>query len=271
MKSILKLSTSTLRQPFYGETFEHNNEAIAEVADALARGLVGNYSTGDVVILYGCTLTGSASGNGNPFAITAGAIFYNGEIYLVPAKSGTISGTNVLIGTVTVNYPTSRNPVQMDDLSLADMHKDRTIVIDQGTSGGGIGNYTAFRNVLRVTGTQITDNAPGTISSGGTYTLLTSFTFTTPNDGLTRRYRVTFKVNCNGNGTANMNVQIYNTTTSTLYDLNSFQSSSNPSQGMMYCDAIVSIGPNETVEVQKQWIGGSTILAYGKLFYEEVR
>ena len=270
MKTVLTVNTATKRQGFYGKTFTHFREGLVEVAYSLARGLVGNYSTGDVVILWGCVSSGTTSGASTAWAVTAGAIFYNDEVYLVPASNGVFTGANVLVGNVVTAYA-SGDPVPLDDLSLVNQHQIKTIVLNQGTSGSGIGNYTAFRHVLSVVATQITDNSPGTITSGGTYTLLTAFGFTTPNDGIARRYKVTFKLSCNGNATANINMRLFNTTNSTSYDISSFQSSSNPTQGTIYCTFIAVIGPNETIQAQIQWIAGSTVLANGKLFYEERR
>lgn len=249
---------------------------VTEGDDALGRGLVGNYSTGDVVILHGCVLTGSVSGAGNPYSITAGAIFYNGEVYQVPAKNGVISGANVLMGTVTPAYA-SGDPVQQDDLSLFNQHKIVTLVIDQGTSGGGVGNYANFRHTLSEVSAEISDIA-GVAVSATSWTQLTSMTFTTPNDGLTRKYLLMFKAVCvgsNGVATNTVNFRIRNVTDTTTLDQSQFSQTkttvTDVATGVPTCMAIVSIGPNKVISVEREWIVGTTTVSYIKFIRQEVR
>lgn len=277
MKRTLKLSTTTKRQPFLGETFNHIYESILETADALARGLVGNYSTGDVVILYGCTLTGFTSGAANPWATTAGAIFYNGEVYLVPASSGVFSGVNVLVGTITTTYRAG-DPVQLSDLSSANQHEIRTIVLNQGASGSGIGNYTNYRNVLRLPALMIADDTGVTISATAAWVLLTTMTYTTPNDGLTRKYKIRFKCLNTGGANSENNVQfrMFNTTTLTQYDFSQFfdRRSSSVNDGtntVVVLETIQNIAPNNTIEIQRLWALGSDDTDHLKMFIEEIR
>jgi len=55
----------------------------------LVTALLGAYTENDVIVLHGCVITGTT-----PKAITAGAVFYNGQVYKVAAATGiTASGT----------------------------------------------------------------------------------------------------------------------------------------------------------------------------------
>lgn len=65
------------------------NDAIKQVGLTLGNGIVGNGSN-VVYVLYGCVITGGS----NVWNCTAGAIYYNGEIYAVDAASGVATTSN---------------------------------------------------------------------------------------------------------------------------------------------------------------------------------
>ena len=135
----------TTGMPLKKGTLLHIVESQREVVDGLIRGLV-SYTTGNVVILYGCAITGT-----NPGVIsnTAGAVFYNGEVYLVDAQTFTTTGSNIPCWTI---FETSvsglgYDTVLLTDASIGYIHKDRKFKLVNGPIGGsGVSGYTADYN-----------------------------------------------------------------------------------------------------------------------------
>lgn len=129
MKKVLSNNIATdIRQPYTKVTHEWYNSMITEAIEALGKGLVGTNS--NFVVLYGCV--NSASPNAN---ISAGAIFYNGEIYLCPAFVDA-SITNAIVGTITTAYDSS-DPILFSDGNSYDVHEVKTIVWSDAVSGSG--------------------------------------------------------------------------------------------------------------------------------------
>jgi hypothetical protein len=129
---------SSVGMPVKSGTLVHLQLAYQEALNALAQSQIGsNYDSSKVYILYGCV----NSGSGSTFTISAGAVFYNGEVYLVDAVSFTASGTAV--GTIgTTYFGTNADPVTFTDSSTANVHQIRKMVIADATSGSGVADYT---------------------------------------------------------------------------------------------------------------------------------
>ena len=118
-KHVLSNNIATgVRQPYTKVTHEWYNAMIDEAINALGKGLVGANS--NFVVLYGCV--NSASPNAN---ISAGAIFYNGEIYLCPAfVDGAMAND-------------AADPVVFSDGNSYNVHQVKTIVWSDAVSGSG--------------------------------------------------------------------------------------------------------------------------------------
>lgn len=130
MKRVLSNNiTTTAKQPFIKRTFAHYQENAEETLNSLAKAICG--STNDFFILYGCENTGTLPA----VNISAGAIYYNGEIYQVPAFS-TVSLVNTVIAKITTTYATE-DPVLFTDGSTHYVHQIKTIVLSDGVSGSG--------------------------------------------------------------------------------------------------------------------------------------
>lgn len=141
MKKIITSGiTTAVGMPIKSGTVEHLQAAYQEALTALARMNILSYDASKIYVLYGCV----NSGSGANFVISAGAVFFNGEVYLVPSATFTTSGGNVAIGTVTTTYFTATNadPVEFTDAILRSVHEIRQIVISSGTSGAT--NYADF-------------------------------------------------------------------------------------------------------------------------------
>jgi len=173
MKKIITSGiTTAVGMPIKSGTVEHLQAAYQEALTALARTNILSYDASKIYVLYGCV----NSGSGSNFVISAGAVFFNGEIYLVPAATFTTSGGNVAIGTITTTYFTATNadPVEFTDAILRSVHEIRQIVISSGTSGSGTANYSdfVFTNAGRTFGN---DTGIITLISGSA--TITTFTY----------------------------------------------------------------------------------------------
>ena len=125
--------------PMKSGALKHVQLAYREVIDYLTRGVVGTYDTTKGYVLYGCL----NSGSGSSYNISAGAIFFNGEIYLVDATTFTTSGGNVPVCTITTTYytGTDADAVVFTDSVSRNVHEIKKIVIASGASGSGTVNY----------------------------------------------------------------------------------------------------------------------------------
>jgi hypothetical protein len=131
-------------------TWTHLQKAYKEALDAIVQSLIGNgYDNSKYYILHGCVATGTDPG---ARTISAGAIFYDGEIYLVPAASFTTTGAQVAVGNITVTYNTtdySVDPQTTPGGTPVSVHAIRTIVFTAGASGSGDVNYSALVDYLQ--------------------------------------------------------------------------------------------------------------------------
>lgn len=137
MKKVLSNNIATgVRQPYTKVTHEWYNAMIAEAIVALGKGLIGDHS--EFTVLYGCINTDSPDAD-----ISAGAIFYDGEIYLCPAfVDATI--TNDIVGTITTAYD-SGDPVLFSDGNSYNVHQVKTIVWSDAASGSGDIDFAELR------------------------------------------------------------------------------------------------------------------------------
>lgn len=136
--------TTGVGMPIKSGTLDQLQLAYQEALDALAKysvGLSANDST-NFHVLYGCV----NSGSGTSYVISAGAIYYNGEIYLTDTQSITTTGSNVVVGTITTTYNTTNaDPVTFTDSSSKYVHEIRKIVWSNAASGSGSVNYSSVR------------------------------------------------------------------------------------------------------------------------------
>lgn len=134
--------TSTSRQPLLGRSISHLQDGYTEVLNSICKRFMPNYSAGDVVILSGLVDTGTSGVNYN---ISAGSVYYNGEVYQVAAGSGIFAGT-VAVLTLTTTYQ-SGDPVTMTDGSLKSVHEIVTMNLSNAASGSGTKDYSACKKI----------------------------------------------------------------------------------------------------------------------------
>lgn len=127
--------SNTAGMPAKAGVLNHLMLAYQETMQALSNSLIGNeYDPAKAYILYGCLNSGTSPA----YIISAGAVFFNGEVYLVPAISFTISG-NVAIGNIVTSFNSSAigDPFQFTDGSSHNVLQIRTIVLSAGATGTG--------------------------------------------------------------------------------------------------------------------------------------
>ena len=131
--------TTTVGFPVKSGTWVHLQAAYQEALTALANSIIGRLpDNNNFYILYGCVNTGTYP----TYNISAGAIYYSGEVYLVDATTFN-AGALVAVGNiVTTNFVTNADPVLFTDNVSRSVHQIRKIVFTAGTSGSGICDFS---------------------------------------------------------------------------------------------------------------------------------
>ena len=107
-----------------------------EVPASIARGVLGSYTTNDVIIWEGFTITITGF---NTATWTAGTVYYNGEFYQVLAGTLTKATGSVFLYSIVDSLITA----QFSDGNSYNWLETKTITITSGTSGTGIADYAA--------------------------------------------------------------------------------------------------------------------------------
>jgi hypothetical protein len=166
--------------PFPKKGLNFLQQSYQEAITHLSQALIGNSpSTTIGYVMYGCIKTLISGSN---YSFTAGAIFFNGEIYPVAAIASIIIGTAAILKISDVADPVA-DPTTFTDLSTQHVHRVRTIVISDGALNSGDLNYddVVFYNrsqtyvpVLKAYDNTSTEVVGGFTTSGG---ILNSWVF----------------------------------------------------------------------------------------------
>lgn len=145
MRKIDETKITSDKSMFFKQgTWTHLQKAYQEPIAETIKAMIGStYDATKMYVLNGCV----NSGSGSSFVISAGSVFYGGEVYLVDATSFTTSGGNVAVATITTTNNTtdySADPCEFTDGSLENVHNIRKVVIASGASGSGTKNYSTF-------------------------------------------------------------------------------------------------------------------------------
>jgi hypothetical protein len=153
--------------PLKSGSLVHLQAAYAEVFNGLGQALAGgDYDPTKAFILFGCV----NSGSGLNYDISAGAVFFDGEIYLVPAAAFTAPGGQVAVGLITVNYFTdpTADAVTFTDGDPENVHQILTMNLMAGLSGSGTADFSAWETLnLNIPQFNLTAGTNTTVS--GTY------------------------------------------------------------------------------------------------------
>lgn len=145
-------------------TLQFLQDANAEALSAICKGLIGaNYSDSQIYILWGCVNTGS----GNNYIISAGAVFYGGEIYLVDAATFTLNANVAIFSIVITQYQINADPTTFSDSSVHNIHNIRKMSISAGVSGAM--NYSSAKGILGFIPAQLNLTAAGVAQIQGSY------------------------------------------------------------------------------------------------------
>lgn len=134
--------SDTVGMPGKAGVFDHIQLAYQEILNALAFSLVGpTYLTDTAYILYGCI----NSGSGLDYDISAGAIFYNNEVYLVQDTAFTAAGGQVAVAAIEITQfgDSGRgDPIQFTDGISRNVLNISEIVFASGSTGSTLFDLT---------------------------------------------------------------------------------------------------------------------------------
>lgn len=145
-------------QPWKSTSLQFLEDSEKETFNNVVRSLIGStYSTSQVYILWGCVRSGTADGGSGAVSVTAGAIFFNGEIYTVDAFSGTLVANNLYSAvSVTVGSPDPTAFSNGASFSIHNVRKWLPVVAGSGSnlvSGWiPIGRWTNYTPTISVDG-----------------------------------------------------------------------------------------------------------------------
>ena len=169
MKHLLSNNINSSRQqPFVQDSMVLLDNNFTEVSNSLSLGLAntGNYP----LIIHGCVWSYS----GGVFSVTAGAVFYQGEIYQSDALSLTTSMPSVVYGNITTTYG-SNDPILFTDGSTYNVHQTKKIVWGGSSSSIELLSLDWFRlnqgwQTYYVQNSDITlDSGSVAVGSGGSF------------------------------------------------------------------------------------------------------
>jgi hypothetical protein len=150
--------TNTTAMPIKAGTLQHLQLAYQEVLNALARNAIGRPTdTTRAYILFGCINSGTA-GSMN---VSAGAVYYAGEVYLVDAFTLTVTLAAVAAITTTY-YSTNADPVAFTDGVSRNVHEVRKITFSNATSGTGVFDFNDMVPTPDVLANEQNATAPAT-------------------------------------------------------------------------------------------------------------
>ena len=126
-------------QPWLGPSLQFKEDSDKETFNNIVLALIGpSYSSSQVYILWGCVRTGAADGAGSgAAAVSAGAVFFNGEVYTVAAFTTANINSQYLASAISITNG-SPDPVEFSDTTTGNVHNIRQWLITQGASGANL-------------------------------------------------------------------------------------------------------------------------------------
>lgn len=139
--------TNSVAFPVKGGTLFHVQKAYQEALSETVKGLTGSgYNSTVMYILNGLVNTGTYP----TYNISAGSVFFNGEVYLVDAATFTLTGANQAVCKIVTSFFTdpTADPVQFTDGINRNVHEIRKVVLSQDLGGSGISNYADGQRIV---------------------------------------------------------------------------------------------------------------------------
>ena len=154
-----KLDTSaisnTVAMPVKSGTLDFVQQAYQEGLTGISNSLIGGKANNNLFyIFWGCQNTGSVLS----FIISAGAIFFNGELFLIDATTFTAAAGQVAVGAITTTfYNTNADPVTFTDAISRNVHQIRKILFTAGSTGS---RDVDFLNLVGAPNVLLNDQQP---------------------------------------------------------------------------------------------------------------
>lgn len=162
---------------------------INNTLDPLIKGLI-TYTPNDVIVIWGCIVTGASP----TYAITAGAIYYNGLVYLVDANSISATAPQVPVWKIDIQYLDTGNLATFSNGTRSPVLETIKFKLSSGFSGSGIADYngpTVKQFNLSRTDRQI-DSASGLSTAVPTSGAISTISSLTTSAGINRDYKLEF-------------------------------------------------------------------------------
>ena len=176
---------------FEEQTFEHINNGHKDSYISFVKANIPSaWHTGKLVILYGCVDSGTPPARN----LSAGAVYYNGEIYQVDSASFTTTGLDIGIWTlVDVDSGSTESTIKTATSSfLSHVLVNSKFVFAAGLSGSGTFDESSSDIVNYDNKTVNYYSNLGLTTRSVTTSYVTRYTYTTPNDGIIRSYFLHF-------------------------------------------------------------------------------
>jgi hypothetical protein len=188
--------TSSIAMPIKAGTLEFLQDANKETIASVMKALLGfTPDSNTIYILNGCINSNTAPS----YNVSAGVVYYNGEIYEVSAFSFTTTGTDLAYPNLTVTqYTTNADPVQFTDGTPRNVHNIRSFTVTATSTNTG---YPVFSNWLQA----------GAWIKGDTKEIVCDSTYMGINfdsTGLGRKERKGWAIMNGSNGTPNDNGKV---------------------------------------------------------------
>lgn len=267
---------STL-QPFTARSLKFLQDAKAEDVAGIIKSIVtsnlGSYSLTVPYVISGCVVSDSNKD------VTDGEIFYGGKFYEVTGVNGT---TNIAQFILTKTQDATADPLQFTDGTNKNVHDIYKYVATDVASGGDFDATDLVSLYETKIAEQITLASQST--SSATYVDMTGLTYTTPNYGATRKYKLTLIGDGElsaGSGTTSATgakFQIYNNSDAVSLDIRQYKvevifpsgSGDVTTYLPINCSTIVSLGPNKEVKCRMLNEADGVTVKECKFFIEEL-
>lgn len=277
--SISQITDPNKQQPFTGYSLQFLQNALrkddAGIIEALVTKIVGSYSLTVPYVITGCVVTDSGKD------VTAGTLFYGGKFYETTSVNGT---TNVARFIKTKSQDITADPITFSDSTTGNVHDIYKYVPTDVASGGDFtsANLVYLNSSSSVIAQEIALATQTTTSTS--YIDITGLTYTTPNDGITRKFKLTLKGYSDfasvSASTARIGgkFQIWNDTDTISLDVSQIRiavgsSGTTSLDGVLSinCSTIITLAPNKVIKCRMLTDYGSLTATECKFFIEEIK
>lgn len=281
--SIDQIVSVSRKQPFTARSLEflqnYNAEDLAGVIKTIITQNLGSYSLTVPYVISGCVVSDSGKD------VTAGEVFYGGKYYETTAVNGV---TNIAQFILTKTQDATADPLEFtngDMLNVHDIYK--FVATDTATAGTFDSSDLVSAYGAGKISSQLILTSQSTYSA--TYVDMTDgvnpdLSYTTPNDGVTRKFKFTLKGDAElgaASGTTagfGGKFQIYNSTDATSLDISRietsviFPSGSGDVVGCIpiNCCTIVTLAPNKLIKCRMLNDADGVTVKECKFLIEEV-